>query len=48
LLIDNIAYQSIVTLHRMLDTLDKEDRTPTLIMQLKKTKTNKEFLASLK
>lgn len=48
LLIDSITYQSILTLHRMLDTLDKEERTATLVEQLKRTKSNKEFLASLK
>lgn len=48
LLVDNITYQSIITLHRMLDTLDKEERTSTLIGQLKRAKSNKEFLASLK
>jgi transcription termination factor Rho len=48
LLIDQITYQSIITLQRMLDMLDKEDRTTTLIEQMKRSKTNKEFLASLK
>lgn len=48
LLIDGMTYQSILTLHRMLDTLDKEERTSTLISQLKRYSTNKEFLASLK
>ncbi len=48
LLIDPMTYQAIITLHRMLDTLDKEERTQTLIEQLKRTKSNKEFLASLK
>ncbi len=48
LLIDPITYQSIITLQRMLDTLDKEDRTTTFIGQLKRAKSNKEFLASLK
>jgi transcription termination factor Rho len=48
LLIDPVTYQSIITLHRMLDTLDKDDRTITLLDQLKRTKSNKEFLASLK
>lgn len=48
LLIDPVTYQSVVTLHRMLDTLDRDDRTNTLIAQLKRTKSNKEFLASLK
>jgi len=48
LLIDSNTYQSIVTLNRMLDMLDREDRTETLIERLKKTKNNKEFLASLR
>jgi len=48
LLIDGVTYQSVATLHRMLDMIDREERTSTLIDQLKKTKTNKEFLASLK
>ena len=48
LLIDSMDYLSITTLHRMLDMLDKDKRTSTIIQQLKKTKTNKEFLASLK
>ncbi len=48
LLIDPMTYQAISTLHRMLDTLDKDERTMTLIEQLKRTKSNKEFLASLK
>lgn len=48
LLTDGVTYQSIATLHRMLDTLDREERTAVMIEQLKKAKTNKEFLASLK
>lgn len=48
LLIEGMTYQSIMTLHRMLDMLDSNERTTTLIQQLKKTKSNKEFLASLK
>lgn len=48
LLIDGVTYQSILTLHRMLDTLDKDERTATVVEQLKRTKSNKEFLASLK
>lgn len=48
LLIDGVTYQSIATLHRMLDMIDREERTSTLIEQLKKTKSNKEFLATLK
>jgi len=48
LLMDPMMYQSMMTLQRMLDTLDKEERTMTLVGQLKRSKTNKEFLASLK
>jgi transcription termination factor Rho len=48
LLIDSVTYQSILTLHRMMDTLGDKERTSTLLNQLKKTKTNKEFLAALK
>jgi len=48
LLINSMDYLSITTLHRMLDMLDRDKRTSTLSQQLKKTKTNKEFLASLK
>lgn len=48
LLMDSMTYQSITTLHRMLDMLDKEERSRTLVEQLKKTKSNKDFLASLK
>ncbi len=48
LLLDNVTYQQVVTLHRMLDTLDDKERTSAIIAQLKKTKSNKEFLAGLK
>jgi len=48
LLIEPMTYQAIMTLQRMLDTLDKEERTITLVGQMKRSKTNKEFLASLK
>lgn len=48
LLFDNITYQSVLTLHRMLDTLDKEERTSTLIAQMSRHDTNKDFLASIK
>ena len=49
LLFDNITYQSVLTLHRMLDMLkDDEERTSTIISQLRKTKSNKKFLVSLK
>jgi len=49
LLFDGVTYQAVITLHRMLDMLnDEEERTSTLITQLRKTKNNKEFLSSLK
>jgi len=48
LLFDSITYQSIITLQRMLDMVDKDDRTITLIDRMKRTKSNKDFLASLK
>ena len=48
LLIDAVSYQSIITLQRMLDMVDKEERTVTLIGQLRKHKKNSDFLASLK
>ena len=48
LLHDGMTYQSVLTLQRMLDTLNPEERTSILIDQLKKTDSNKEFLASLK
>lgn len=48
LLMDGMKYQSVMTLQRMLDMIDKDDRTATLIEQLRRTKNNKEFLATLK
>ncbi len=48
LLLDSMTYQAVVTLQRMLDTFSKEERTSTLIGRLKRTDSNKEFLASLK
>ena len=48
LLIDPVTYQSIITLHRMLDMLGKDERTSSVIDKLKRSKSNKEFLASLK
>lgn len=48
LLYDSVTYQSVITLHRMLDMIDYEDRTKTLIDRLRRTNSNKEFLASLK
>lgn len=48
LLIDPVTYQSISTLHRMLDMMDKDEMTQTLIERMKRHKSNKDFLASLK
>ena len=48
LLIEPVAYQSILTLHRMLDLVDKDQRTQTVIDRMRRTGSNKEFLASLK
>lgn len=41
-------YQNVVTMHRMLDMLGEDERTAMVIRRLKETKTNKQFLASLK
>jgi len=48
LLFDSVEYQSIVLMRRMLDMLGDNDRTEVLLSRLQKTKSNKEFLASLK
>ncbi len=48
LLIDSMTYQSITTLHRMLDMVDDNDRTQTLIDRLGRSDSNKDFLAELK
>lgn len=48
LLFDSTTYQTIVTMHRMFDMLNDDERTEVLIERLKKSKSNKEFLASLK
>jgi transcription termination factor Rho len=48
LLIDAMTYQSVLTLQRMLDMVDREERTQMLIDRMKRSGTNKEFLASLK
>ncbi len=48
ILFGNETYQSIVTMRRMVDMLNKEERTEVLVDRLKRCKTNKEFLASLK
>lgn len=48
LLIDPTTYQSVLTLQRMLDMVDKEERTQTLLNRMKRYDSNKKFLASLK
>ena len=48
LLFDSTTYQAIVTLHRMFDMLNDDERTEVMLERMKKTKSNKEFLASLK
>lgn len=48
LLFGNEVYQAIVTMRRMIDVLNKEERTEVLLDRLKRMKSNKEFLASLK
>lgn len=48
LLFNSVEYQNIVLMRRMLDLLSDGERTSMLVDRLKKTKTNKEFLASLK
>lgn len=48
LLFDSVEYQSVILMRRMLDMLGDNERTEVIISRLQKTKTNKEFLASLK
>jgi len=48
LLFGSETYQAIVTMRRMLDVLSKEERTEVLLSRLKRTDSNKQFLASLK
>jgi len=48
LLFSQTDYQSIIVMHRMIDILGKDERTSLLLDRLKRTKSNKEFLASLK
>lgn len=48
LLFDSTEYQSIILMRRMLDMLNDGERTEVIVDRLNKTKTNKEFLASLK
>ncbi len=48
LLFSQSDYQSVIVMRRMIDVLGKDERTSLLLERLKKTKSNKEFLASLK
>lgn len=48
LLFSQSDYQSVIVMRRMIDVLGKDERTQLLLDRLKKTKSNKEFLASLK
>lgn len=48
LLFSQSDYQSIVTMRRMVDILSPEERTEVFLDRLRRTKSNKEFLASLK
>ncbi len=48
LLFTQSDYQSVITMRRMIDLLGKDERTIIILDKLKKTKSNKEFLASLK
>lgn len=48
LLFTQSDYQSVVTMRRMVDVLPPEERTELILDRLRRTKSNKEFLASLK
>lgn len=48
LLFSATDYQSVITLRRMIDILNKDERAMIILDRLKKSKSNKEFLASLK
>jgi len=48
LLFESMEYQSVILMRRMLDVLNDSERTEVMVSRLHKTKTNKEFLASLK
>lgn len=48
LLFDGMEYQSVVLMRRMIDLLSEGERSEVLIERMRKTKNNKEFLASLK
>ena len=48
LLFTSQDYQSVLVMHRMVDMLGEDERTEMVVRRLKETKTNKQFLASLK
>jgi len=48
LLFDSMEYQSVILMRRMLDVLGDNERTEVMVSRMAKTKSNKEFLASLK
>lgn len=48
LLFGKVKLEKVNTLRRMLDMINEDDRTETLLERLKKTKDNDEFLTSLK
>lgn len=48
LLFESMDYQSIILMRRMLDMLNDSERTEVLVGRIARTKSNKEFLASLK
>ncbi len=48
LLFDPKDYEKIITLRRMLDVLGKDERTQLVLERLGKTKSNKDFLETLK
>ncbi len=48
LLFESMDYQSIILMRRMLDMLNDGERTEVLVGRIARTKSNKEFLASLK
>lgn len=48
LLFDNTEYQSVILMRRMLDMLDQREQTSVLVDKMKRSKNNKEFLATLK
>lgn len=48
LLFDSMEYQSVILMRRMLDMLGDNERTEVIVGRIARTKTNKEFLASLK